>query len=141
MAELREELERLKTVRRQEVAKRLKRAKELGDLSENSEYQEAREEQRQVETRIVELESLLKTAQVIKRTGGGKVTIGSTIRVVKDGVERTFTIVGPNEADPGNGRISHESPIGSAFLEKKVSDRVKVKSPGGESVYEITAIE
>src|SRR3989344_1130797 len=111
LEELKKELNDLKTIRRAEVAERLKRAKELGDLSENAEYMEAREEQNQVETRIVELEEMIKNAAVIKHTNGGKVQIGSTIELEKDGQKMSFTIVGPNETNPSAGKISNESPI------------------------------
>ncbi len=141
LEELKKELAELKTVRRAEVAERLKRAKELGDLSENAEYMEAREEQNQVETRIVELEEMTKNAAVIKHTNGGKVQIGSTIDSENDGRKMTFTIVGPNEADPGAGKISNESPLGKVFLDKKSGDTVKVKTPAGEATYKILSIK
>lgn len=140
--ELKNELNDLKTERRLEVAERLKRAKELGDLSENSEYFEAREEQGQVEGRIVELEEMIKNANVIKKAvTKDKVSIGSTIEVVKDKSKYKFTIVGSNEARPEAGLISNESPLGKAFLDKKVGDSVKVKTPGGEVTYKIGNIE
>lgn len=142
LEELKQELGALKTTKRIEVAERLKRAKELGDLSENSEYFEAREEQAQVETRIVELEEMVKNASVIKMTSGkSKVQIGSTIDVSKDGQKSTFTIVGSNEASPETGRISNESPLGQSFLGKEAGDSVKVKTPKGEVVYKIIRIE
>ncbi|MBI3114558.1 MAG: transcription elongation factor GreA, partial [Candidatus Harrisonbacteria bacterium] len=112
---LKAELQDLKINKRIEVAERLKRAKELGDLSENSEYFEAREEQAQLEARIIELEEIIKNASVIgKSTSHAKVEIGSTVEVAKDGAKMKFTIVGSNEADPENGRISNESPLGRA---------------------------
>ena len=141
IAELKEELDKLKTERRPEVAKRLKRAKELGDLSENSEYQEAREEQQRVERRLSEVESLLRGAHVIEKPTSGNVAIGSTIRVSRNSKESIFTIVGPNEARPEAGLISHASPIGTAFLNCKPGDVVKVRTPSGEAEYKIIAIE
>lgn len=142
LEELKKELNELKTAKRIEVAERLKRAKELGDLSENSEYFEAREEQAQVETRIVELEEMVKNASVIKMTSGKtKVQIGSTIDVVKDGKKSVFTIVGSNEASPETGRISNESPLGRAFLGKEAGESVQVKTPKGEVTYKIAKIE
>lgn len=142
LEELKQELGALKTTKRIEVAERLKRAKELGDLSENSEYFEAREEQAQVETRIVELEEMVKNASVIKMTSGkSKVQIGSTIDVSKDGQKSTFTIVGSNEASPETGRISNESPLGQSFLGKEAGETVKVKTPKGEVSYKIVKIE
>lgn len=139
--ELKKELEELKTVRRAEVAERLKRAKELGDLSENAEYMEAREEQTQVETRIVELENLIRNATVIKPADGSRgARVGSTLEAEQADQTKTFTIVGPNEADPGAGKISNESPLGQAFLGKKAGDVVKVKTPAGETFYKILSV-
>lgn len=141
LEELKSELNELKTVKRAEVAERLKRAKELGDLSENAEYMEAREEQNQVETRIVELEDMIKNAAVIKQTNSGKVQVGSTVEVERNGQKMVFTIVGPNEASPETGKISHESPLGKSFLDKKAGDTVKVKTPGGENSYKILTVK
>ena len=143
LEELKKELEQLRTEKRIEVAKRLKRAKELGDLSENSEYIEAREEQAQVERRIFELEKMVKNASLITKEGLGRdwVKIGSTIIVSKNGKEQRFTIVGSSEANPSNGLISNESPLGKAFLEKRVGETVKVKIPAGEATYRIDKIE
>lgn len=142
--ELKKELETLKGQKRLEVADRLKQAKEFGDLSENSEYSEAREEQSRVETRISELEDVLKKVSLIKskKSGGGDtVSIGSTVSVRKDGKTYTYRIVGSNEAKPEEGKISNESPLGRAFLDKKVGESVVVKTPGGQSDYQIMKIE
>ena len=142
LEELKKELEVLKTQKRAEVAERLKRAKELGDLSENAEYIEAREEQNQVESRIIELEEMVKNAAVIKMTTGkSKVQIGSTIEVQKNGDKARFTIVGSNEAKPEAGFISNESPLGRAFIGKEAGDTVQVKTPKGEVTYKILRIE
>ncbi len=142
LAELKEELETLKNKKRVEVAERLKQAKEYGDLSENSEYAEAREEQANVETRIAELEDLLKQAVTIKLSGGGDtVTVGSTIVVKKGEKTMTYTIVGSYEAKPEEGRISDESPLGKSFLKKKAGDTVSVSTPSGAVSYEILKIE
>ena len=135
LEELKEELADLKTRRRIEVGDRLKKAKELGDLSENSEYFEAREEQAQVETRIGELEDMVKSAEIIAKDHSlNLVSIGATIEVEKgqDGQRRKFTIVGSNETKPEAGFISNESPLGTAFLGKKVGDKVTVTAPGGK---------
>ncbi len=141
LEELKEELADLKTRRRIEVGDRLKKAKELGDLSENSEYFEAREEQAQVETRIGELEDMVKSAEIIAKDHSSNiVTIGATIEAEKNGQRRKFTIVGSNEAKPEAGFISNESPLGSAFLGKKVGDKVTVAAPGGKSEYIILNI-
>ncbi|TSC89067.1 MAG: transcription elongation factor GreA [Parcubacteria group bacterium Gr01-1014_3] len=140
--ELKSELNNLKTVRRIEVADRLKRAKELGDLSENAEYTEAREEQTAIETRIVELEEMVKNASVIQGgVGKDKVRIGSTVEVEKNKQPAKYKIVGPEEANPASGLISNESPLGKSFLDKKVGDTVKVKTPSGEVAYKILNIE
>ncbi len=141
LEELKKELNELKTTKRSEVAERLKRAKELGDLSENSEYMEAREEQAQVETRIVEVEDMIKNASLIKQSGGSKVQVGSTIEVEKDGKRATYSIVGPNETDPISGKISNESPMGRAFLGKSVGDTAKIKTPGGEAIYKLVSVK
>ena len=140
--ELKAELETLKNKKRVEVAERLKQAKEYGDLSENSEYAEAREEQANVETRIVELEDVLKQAVTIKKTeGGDTVTVGSTVTVRKGEKTMTYTIVGSYEVKPEEGRISDESPLGKAFLRKKVGETVGVATPAGTATYEIVKID
>lgn len=142
IAELRNELNEIKTVRRSEVAERLERAKELGDLSENSEYLEAREEQAQVEHRIIELEQILANATIIKKPESrAAVAIGSTVHVEKNGLALTFTIVGSGETNPETGFISNESPLGKSFLGKKTGDTVVVKAPIGNVTYKITQIE
>jgi transcription elongation factor GreA len=140
--ELKQELEGLKTTKRIEVSQRLKTAKEYGDLSENSEYAEAREEQASVETRIIELEDLLKNAAIVtKAKSNGVVEVGSTVVVKKAGKEMTYTIVGSYEADPTAGKISADSPLGKAFLKKKIGDKVDVTTPSGKATYEILKIE
>lgn len=142
LEELKKELEFLKVQKRLEVSERLKRAKEFGDLSENSEYTEAREEQSLVEGRIFELEEVLKKAVIIgKNEGGGEIGIGSTVTVKKDGANLTYTIVGSDEAKPEEGKISNESPLGRAFLGRKVGDSVTAKTPSGEVNYKIVKIE
>lgn len=142
LEELKTELETLKNKKRVEVAERLKQAKEYGDLSENSEYAEAREEQANVETRIAELEDLVKEAVTIKKAeGGDTVTVGSTVTVKKGERTAAYTIVGSYEAKPEEGRISDESPLGKAFLKKRVGESVKVTTPGGSATYEILKIE
>ena len=143
LEELKKELAHLKTTRRFEVADRLKRAKELGDLSENAEYVEAREEQSTVETRIFELEDMVKNAVIITHEGGKHevVTIGSTVLVEKDGKQTKFTIVGSNETKPEDGFISNESPLGKAFLGKAPGEAVTITTPGGAVAYTIIKIE
>ena len=141
LEELKQELADLKGRKRIEVGERLKRAKELGDLSENSEYFEAREEQAQVETRIGELEDMVKTAEIIEKSAStANVFIGSTVEVEKNGEKMKLTIVGSNEANPGGGFISNESPLGRAFLGKKAGDKVTVSVPKGKVEYLILSI-
>ncbi len=142
LEEFKQELEGLKNTKRQEVAQRLKQAKEYGDLSENSEYAEAREEQANVETRISELEDLIKNAQIIEKTeGGDTVQVGSTVTVKKGEKVATYTIVGAYEAKPEEGRISDESPLGRAFLKRRAGESVNVATPAGSSTYEIVEIK
>lgn len=144
LEELKKELVALKTIRRREVAERLQRAKELGDLSENAEYAEAREEQNTVESRIFELDDMIKNALIIKHDGIGRgavVEIGSTVVATRGGKQSRFTIVGSNETKPADGFISNESPLGKVFLGKKTGDRVMVETPGGAVEYTIIKIE
>lgn len=148
LEEFKLELENLKTKKRLEVAERLRRAKELGDLSENSEYFEAREEQAHVEGRILELEDIIKNSEVIEKAPStGIVKVGSTVVVEKGGLppgqgeSKRFVIVGSSETKPEEGFISNESPLGSAFLDKKVGDTAVVKTPSGKVEYKIVAIE
>lgn len=141
--ELKQELEDLKGVKRVEVAEALKRAKEYGDLSENSEYAEARDEQSRVETRISELDNMLKNAVMIEKTRDGHdmVEIGSKVTVERDRKSFQYMIVGSNESKPEEGKISNESPIGKALLNKKVGERVEIATPAGNFVYHITKVE
>ena len=142
LEELKKELEVLKTQKRLEVAEHLKRAKEYGDLSENSEYASAREEQSRVESRIFELEELLKKAVIIRKSGGSdRAEGGSKVTVKKDEQLFEYLIVGSAEAKPEEGRISNESPLGRAFLGRKVGDSVVVTAPAGPVTYQITKIE
>ncbi|MDP3999369.1 MAG: transcription elongation factor GreA [bacterium] len=142
LEELKAELQHLKTVRRLEVAERLKRAKELGDLSENSEYFEAREEQAVVEGRILELDETMKNAELIEKTPStGIVKVGSTVVVSKGGQQSKYLIVGSNEANPATGLISNESPMGKAFLDRKVGEMTTVTTPKGKIEFKIVAIE
>jgi len=142
LEELKAELEHYRGAKRMDVAERLKRAKELGDLSENSEYMEARNEQQFVEMHISELEDIVKNCEIITMTHGTKtVEIGTTFIAEKNGTPYTYTIVGGNESKPSEGLISNESPMGSAFLGKKVGDAITVKTPVGESKFKITTIK
>ena len=136
-----EELEILSTERRREIAERIERAKELGDLSENAEYSDAKEAQAFNEGRISELSNLLKSLVVVDGHAKGKVGMGSQLTVKSGAVTKEFTIVSFNEADPVNGKISNESPLGQAFLGHVGGDKVKVQTPRGEVEYQIVSID
>ncbi len=142
-SELSKELEILKTERRKEVAEHLEYAKKLGDLSENAEYHQAREEQAEVEDRISRLDNLIKNAVITSTHGKDIVTIGSTVRLEKNGDNKSmiYTIVGSEEADTNHGKISNLSPIGSALLGHKIGDDITVVSPKGKVIYKIVAIK
>ncbi len=141
---LEEELEYLRTVRRTQIAERIRRAREEGDLRENAEYEEAKREQAFIEGRIQELEQLLKHVQIISKdeNAQGVVLLGSTVRVQEEGgPEEVFTVVGSAEADPANGRISNESPLGRALLGRRAGERVQVQTPDGEVTFVILSVE
>ncbi len=142
-AELEKELTFLKSERRKEVAEHLEYAKRLGDLSENMEYHQAREEQGEVEDRISRLENLLKSAVVAEKQGGDHVTVGSTVRVERDGENKSmiYTIVGSEESDTSQGKISNLSPIGSALLGHKPGDKINVSTPKGSVTYTIAEVK
>jgi transcription elongation factor GreA len=126
---------------RPQVAERIKQARELGDLSENAEYQTAREEQDRLETRVSELEHVLQSVQIIKKPkSDGQVRLGSSVKLKDGGSPLSYQIVGTIEADPSNGKISDESPIGKALLGKKVGDKAEIKTPGGSDTYTIIEI-
>lgn len=138
------ELENLVTKKRKQIAQKIKTAKEFGDLSENAEYTEAKEEQSFVEGRIAELEHILKNAKIVTSRGSATcevVDVGCTVHVHLEGAEYKYRIVGSAEADPEEGHISHESPIGSALLGKKVGDEIEVEVPAGKLKYVIKKIE
>lgn len=142
---LEEELDHLKTVRRKEVATRIKAAKEFGDLMENSEYEDAKNEQAFVEGRILQLEQMLRNAKVIDNhaTPPGQVAVGSTVRLkeLASGDEITYMIVGSAEADPAKDKISDESPVGRALLGKRKGDGVEVSAPAGKMRYTVLQIK
>lgn len=141
VAELQGELDAL-IAERSEVADRIKTAREFGDLAENSEYQTARQEQEKNENRISELEHILANVELIKAPkSGGKVQLGSKVTLKgKDGKTKQFQVVGTVEADPLEGKISDESPIGQALLGKKVGDEAEIKTPAETTTYKITDI-
>lgn len=136
-----QELEDLK-FKRQDIANRLEEAKALGDLSENQEYISAKEAQAFNEGKILELEQLLREAQVIEKNRQySSVQVGATIEVQGNGKKQTFVIVGSEEADPAQGKISNESPLGKAFLGHKVGENVEVSTPAGQVKYKIISID
>lgn len=141
---LEDEVEYLKTVKRKEVAERIKVAISFGDLSENAEYDEAKNEQAQVEERIVKLENILRKAVIIDESqiDSNIVTIGSTVKVYDTDFDEEveYTIVGSAEADPYNGKISNESPVGKAFIGKQKDDKVDIQVPDGVVTYKIIEI-
>ena len=142
-AELEKELDFLKHDRRKEVAEHLEYAKKLGDLSENAEYHQAREEQAEVEDRIMRLENLLKNAVISGAGSKDVITIGSTFRLEKAGDNKSYiyTIVGSEEADMAHGKISNLSPLGSALLGHKKGDQVSIQTPKGKVVYTVMIIK
>lgn len=141
LEDMKKELEYLKLEKRPEVINALKEARALGDLSENAEYDAARNEQAQVENRILELESMIENAIVIKDVKTDKVSIGSTVKIlyIDDKEEEEYTIVGSKEADPFDNRISNESPIAQAIIGHKVNDIVSVDSPNGK--YDVKIVD
>lgn len=136
--ELEQELEELKG-RRGDIAEKIAEARDYGDLSENAEYDSAREEQGLVETRIAEIEDILMNAEIIKARKSSKVQIGSTVEL-KNGKTVKYTIVGPVEADPINGKISDESPLGVALMGKAVGDTATISTPKGDTTYTVISI-
>lgn len=128
--------------RRPKIAKRLRAAKELGDLSENTAFTAAKDEQGWIESETVRLKNLLRSAEIIQNSkNSDKVRIGSTVRIKTNDGERAYTIVGSEEADPANGRISHKSQVGQALLDKKKNEKVTVQTPKGSVSFKITSIE
>lgn len=144
LQKLQDELENLKTVRRKENTAAIKRALSFGDLSENSEYDEAKNEQAEIEARIVEIENILNNAKVIDEDNIATdvVSVGAKVKVkvCVDGSEEEYSIVGSTEADPMEGKISDESPVGNALLGHKLGEIVTVEAPMGRIEYEIIGI-
>ena len=134
------ELHYLKTEKRREVANRIEKAKELGDLRENADYHDAKDELGWTESRIMELEDAINRAHVIEAKSSDSVSIGCRVKVESDGKEKVLTIVGSTEADPLKGLISNESPLGMAFLGKKVGETAEVKVPAGTKTYVVKEI-
>lgn len=139
LQKIKDELAKRKELRK-DIANKISEAKEHGDLSENAEYHQARDDQGFNEGRILELENLIKGAKVVEKENSGMVGIGSSIVISNDQRQLEYTIVGATEADPANGMISCESPLGLAFLGKRVGDEAEVKTPNGVTKYNINSI-
>ncbi len=141
---LEEELEHLKTVKRKEIAERIKASKEFGDITDNAEFEDAKNEQAFVEGRILQLDQLLRNATVIDNHNApaDTITVGSTVRLrdMLSGEETAYTIVGSAEADPDQDKISNESPVGRALLGRRVGETVHVVVPAGKLKYGVLKI-
>lgn len=143
LQKLKDELSNLIDVKRPEIAKRIQDAREMGDISENSEYDAAKQEQAFIEGRISEVEEILKNATVTNAVNSHKdsVDVGAKVTVHIDSDENTFFIVGAPEADPMSNKISHESPLGSSLMGKRVGEKIEVDAPVGKLTYTILKIE
>ncbi len=144
LQKLEEELDDLKSVHRREVNERIRQAKEFGDISENAEYEDAKQEQAFVEGRILKVEAMIRNARIIDESeyAADEVHLGANVKVkdVKGGTSYEFTIVGSTEADPANGRLSNESPLGKSLIGRKKGETVDVETPRGKTTYKIESI-
>ena len=141
-AKLTTELAELTGRRREELAQRLRSAIQMGDLSENADYHKAKEDQAFLEGRIQEIEAALRTAVIIEKKYGDTVTVGSSVTIQEENFPpETYYVVGAKEADPRNGKISNESPIGRALMDHKVGDVVETETPDGKIALKILKIE
>ena len=144
LKQLEEEVEQLKTGGRQEVSDELRSSKELGDLKENAQYIEAKEAQQKLEKKINELEQMIRNAVIIDdkriKKDNDEVQVGSTVEISKDGEKKEFYIVGSNEANPQEGFISNESPIGQALVGSKEGDEISLETPKGSVRYKVLKI-
>jgi len=141
-AKLKSELAELTGPRREELAQRLRSAIQMGDLSENADYHKAKEDQAFLEGRIQEIEVSLRTAVIIENKHSDFVTVGSHVTIQEESSDpEIFYVVGAKEADPRNGRISNESPIGSALMNHKAGDTVEAETPGGKIKFKIIKVE
>ncbi len=138
---LKNELDYLKNVKRKEIAERLNHAIGFGDLSENAAYHEAKEAQSFMEGRILELEAMLRNAEIVENKNSGFVCLGSEVDLECEGKKEKFKIVGPNEADPLLGKISAESPLGKALMERKQGETVIIETAEGKAKYKILKFE
>ncbi len=140
MTELQERLHVMKTVRRREIAEAIHTAKEQGDLSENAEYQSAKEEQSRMEQEIAEMELVMKNAHVVESAKTDTINIGHKVVISSNGEDKEYHLVGSNEANPMEGKISNESPMGMALMGSKVGDTVHIPVPAGTKEYVIKKI-
>src|SRR5215207_4968939 len=139
---LKAELAELTGPRREELAQRLRSAIQMGDLSENADYHKAKEDQAFLEGRIQEIEAALRSAVIIEKTHSDIVTVGSSVTIQEENFSpETYYLVGAKEADPRNGKISNESPIGRALMDHKVGDVVETETPAGKITFKILKIE
>ena len=139
---LRAELAELTGPRREELSQRLRSAIQMGDLSENADYHKAKEDQAFLEGRIQEIEAVLRMAVIVEKANTDAVSVGSHVTVQEEGFDpETYYLVGAKEADPRNGKISNESPIGRALMDHKVGDVVEAETPGGKIKFKILKIE
>lgn len=145
LKKLEDELENLKVVKRKEVAGKIKEAREQGDLSENAEYDAAKDEQRDIEARIEQIEKILKNAEVVveDEVDLDKISVGCVVKVldVEYDEEEEFKLVGSSEANSLNGKISNESPVGKALIGARVGDTIKVETQAGEIEYKVLEIQ
>jgi len=142
LKKIKEELDNRRNVIRQQIATAIKEAKEQGDISENAEYSEAKNQQAENEARISELEFMLKEAKVVSYDKASQVVqMGSKVIARYNGNQMEFQIVGSNESDPANFKISNESPIGKGFLGKKKGEEVEIETPGGVVKYKIIDVK
>lgn len=142
LQKLKDEFDERRNKLRQEIAQAIKEAKEQGDLSENAEYAEAKNQQNENESKIAELEMIIKNSQIVEKDESQKgAQIGSVVKVKLNKNEMNFTIVGSNEADPANFKISNESPLGKAFMGHVAGDAVKVSTPKGVIEYKIISVK
>jgi transcription elongation factor GreA len=142
LKKLHEELRQLKEERRKEIIERIQEAISHGDLSENADYAQAKEEQAFIEGRILEIEDMVKNAEIIAhKSNHNMVSIGSTVTLKANGKDVKYTIVGSNEANPAAGKISNESLVGKSLLGAKVGQMVSVQTPAGKNDYEVVSID
>ena len=143
LEKVKKELEEIKKIKRPELIKRIQEAKELGDLSENADYHSAKEDQSFMEGKILDLEDIIKNSVIIdnNQKNNGIVRVGSVVKVKNSNSEQEYTITGSNEADPINGKISNESPLGKEMMDKKAGDEFLITTPNGEIKYKILEIK